>query len=187
LISPPIIHHIVSGERPIKAQPGLEKNRCPIWYNDSAMQIKTVATNKKAYHDYFIQETVEAGLVLTGTEIKSIRAGSVNLRDSYVRPDKGELWLVGAHIARYDPGSYMSHEPTRRRKLLLHKKQIRSLISKTAEKGLTMVATKIYIKDSRAKVEVALAKGKKLYDKKDDIARRDSDREMEREVGRQKF
>ncbi|MDP2916358.1 MAG: SsrA-binding protein SmpB [Dehalococcoidia bacterium] len=144
--------------------------------------IKTIATNRKAYHDFILGETVEAGIELTGTEIKSIRAAAVNLRDSYVRPDDGELWLVGAHIARYDPGSYMSHEPTRRRKLLLHRKQINTLISKSAEKGLTMVATKLYLKGHLAKVEVALAKGKKLYNKREDIARRDTEREMERAI-----
>ncbi len=141
-----------------------------------------MATNRKAYHDFILGETVEAGIELTGTEIKSIRAAAVNLRDSYVRPDDGELWLVGAHIARYDPGSYMSHEPTRRRKLLLHRKQINTLISKSAEKGLTMVATKLYLKGHLAKVEVALAKGKKLYNKREDIARRDTEREMERAI-----
>lgn len=144
--------------------------------------IKTIATNRKAYHDFTLGDSVEAGIALTGTEIKSIRAGSINLRDSYVRPEGGELWLVGAHIARYNPGSYMSHEPTRRRKLLLHRKQINNLISKSAEKGLTMVATKLYLKGSHAKVEVALAKGKKLYNKREAIARHDTEREMERAI-----
>ena len=148
--------------------------------------IKTIATNRKAYHDFILGDTVEAGIALTGTEIKSIRAGAVNLRDSYVRPEGGQLWLVGAHIARYDPGSYMCHEPTRRRKLLLHRKQINSLISKSAEKGLTMVATKLYLKGHLAKVEVALAKGKKLYNKREDIARRDTEREMEQAIARHK-
>jgi SsrA-binding protein len=142
--------------------------------------IKVIATNRKAYHNYHIGESVEAGIVLTGTEIKSVREGRVVLGDSYVRPQKGELWLVNAHIARYDAGSYMSHEPTRSRKLLLHKKQIAELASQVAEKGFTLVPTKLYIKDSLAKVEVALAKGKKLYDKREAIARREVDREIER-------
>jgi SsrA-binding protein len=142
--------------------------------------IKVIATNRKAYHNYHIGESVEAGIVLTGTEIKSVREGRVVLGDSYVRPQNGELWLVNAHIARYDAGSYMSHEPTRSRKLLLHKKQIAELASQVAEKGFTLVPTRLYIKNSLAKVEVALAKGKKLYDKREAIARREVDREIER-------
>lgn len=144
------------------------------------MAIKVIATNRKAYHNYHIGESVEAGIVLTGTEIKSVREGRVVLGDSYVRPQNGELWLVNAHIARYDAGSYMSHEPTRSRKLLLHKKQIAELASQVAEKGFTLVPTKLYIKGSLAKVEVALAKGKKLYDKREAIARREAEREIER-------
>jgi len=144
------------------------------------MAIKTIATNRKAYHDYFIQDSVEAGIALTGTEIKSIRAGRVNLRDAYVRPEAGELWLLNAHIARYEAGSYLSHEPTRPRKLLLHRKQIDNLTSKMQGKGLTLVPIKLYIKGSIAKVEVSLAKGRKLYDKRESIIRR----ETEREIGR---
>lgn len=144
------------------------------------MAIKTVATNRKAYRDYHIQDSVEAGIVLTGTEIKSIRAGRVSLRDAYVRPEAGELWLLNAHVARYEPGSYLSHEPTRPRRLLLHRKQIDSLTSKVQERGLTLVPLKLYIKDSIAKVEVALGKGKKLYDKRESMIRR----ETEREIGR---
>ena len=144
------------------------------------MAINTVATNRKAYHNYHIGDSVEAGIALTGTEIKSIRNGRVSLGDAYVRPEGGELWLLNAHIARYEAGSYMSHEPKRRRKLLLHRKQIDNLTSQIAEKGLTLVPLKIYIKGSIAKVEVALAKGKKLYDKREAITRR----EVERELGR---
>jgi SsrA-binding protein len=152
------------------------------------MAIKTISTNKKAYHDYFIGESVEAGLVLSGTEIKSVRAGAVNIKDAYVKPDgKGEMWVENMHIARYDPGSYMSHEPLRRRKLLLHKKQIRELNSKVAQKGLTLVPTRLYIKDSRAKLEVALARGKKLYNKKEDLANRDAERELGRSYSHQNF
>jgi SsrA-binding protein len=151
------------------------------------MAIKTIATNRKAYHDYFIGESVEAGIVLSGTEIKSVRAGAVNLSDAYVRAEKGEMWLENMHIARYEPGSYMSHEPLRRRKLLLHKKEIRSLTGKITQKGLTLIATRLYLKDSHAKLEIALAKGKKLFNKKDDIAKRDLDREMQRSYSRDKF
>jgi len=146
--------------------------------------IKTLATNRKAYHNYHIQDSVEAGIVLTGTEIKSIRAGRVSLGDAYVRPEDGELWLLNAHIARYEAGSYLSHEPGRPRKLLLHRKQIDSLTSKVLEKGLTLVPLKLYIKDSIAKVEIALAKGKKLYDKRESIARRETEREIGRALKR---
>ena len=151
------------------------------------MVIKTVATNRKAYHNYLIQDSVEAGIVLTGTEIKSIRAGKVSLGDAYVKPEAGELWLLNAHIARYEAGSYLSHEPTRPRKLLLHHKQIDNLTSKVSEKGLTLVPLKLYIKGNIAKVEVALAKGKKLYDKRESIVRRETEREMERAIKRRKY
>jgi SsrA-binding protein len=151
------------------------------WYNLTGdMAIKTVATNRKAYHNYNIGDSLEAGITLTGTEIKSIRAGRVTLGDAYVRPEDGELWLLNAHIARYEAGSYLSHEPTRPRKLLLHRKQIANLTSQIAEKGLTLVPLKLYLKDSLAKIEIALAKGKKLYDKRESITRR----ELEREIGR---
>ena len=150
------------------------------------MAIKTVATNRKAYHHYHIQESVEAGIALTGTEIKSIRAGRVNLGDAYVRAEGGELWLLNAHIARYEAASYLSHEPTRRRKLLLHRKQIDNLTGRVMEKGLTLVPLKLYLKDSIAKVEIALAKGKKLYDKRETIARRETEREIERAIKRQR-
>ena len=129
---------------------------------------------------------MEAGIALTGTEIKSVRAGRVSLGDAYVRPEGRELWLVNAHIARYDAGSYMSHQPTRPRKLLLHRKQINELTSRVVERGFTLVPVKLYIKDSLAKVEVALGKGKKLYDKREAIARHDAEREMERAIKRRK-
>ncbi len=141
-----------------------------------------MTTNRKAFHNYIVLESMEAGISLTGTEIKSIRAGHVSLSDAYVRPDKGELWLLNAHIARYEAGSYMSHEPTRQRKLLLHRREIAGLTGKLAEKGLTLVPLRLYFKGSLAKVEIALAKGKKLYDKRETIARKDSDRELERIV-----
>ena len=144
------------------------------------MDVKTVATNKKAFHNYYIGEKYEAGIALTGSEIKSIREGKVSLSDAYVRPDKGELWLLNAHIARYDPSSYMGHEPTRQRKLLMHRKEIRNLASKVAEKGLTLTVTRVYLKHGLAKVEIALAKGKKLYDKREVITRRETERELAR-------
>ena len=150
------------------------------------MVIKTVTTNRKAYHNYHVQDSLEAGLVLTGTEIKSIRAGRMSLADAYVRPEREELWLLNAHIARYDAGSYMSHEPTRPRKLLLHRKEIAGLASKVAEKGLTLIPLRVYIKNNRAKVEVALAKGKKLYDKRESIVRREAEREMGRVIKRRR-
>jgi len=151
------------------------------------MAIKTVATNRKAYHNYHIGDSVEAGIALTGTEIKSIREGRISLGDAYVRPEAGELWLLNAHIARYEAGSYLSHEPTRPRKLLLHRKQINSLASQVAEKGLTLVPVKLYLKDSLAKVALALAKGKKLYDKRETIARREVERELGRATKRQRL
>jgi len=151
------------------------------------MTIKTVATNRKAYHNYLIQDTVEAGIVLTGSEIKSIRAGRVSLGDAYVRPEAGELWLLNAHIPRYEASSYLSHEPTRPRKLLLHGKQIDALTTKVLEKGLTLVPLRLYIKGNLAKVEVALAKGKKLYDKRESIIRRETEREIEQAIKRQQY
>lgn len=144
------------------------------------MNIKTVATNRKARHNYHILDSVEAGIVLTGSEIKSIRAGRVSLGDAYVKPEGGELWLLNAHIARYDASSHFSHEPTRPRKLLLHRKQINTLTSTVVEKGFTLVPLRLYIKDSIAKLEVALARGKKLYDKREAILRRETERAIER-------
>jgi SsrA-binding protein len=143
-------------------------------------EIKVVATNQKAYHNYYISDPMEAGLVLTGTEIKSLRGGRVTLGDAYVKPENGEMWLLNAHIARYEAGSYMSHEPTRSRKLLVHKKEMRIMLGRIKERGLTLVPTKIYIKGNVAKVEVAVGKGKKLYDKREVIEKRESDRELGR-------
>ena len=148
------------------------------------MAIKTVATNRKAYHNYIIQEGVEAGIALSGSEIKSIRGGRVSLGDAYVRPEGGELWLVNAHIARYDASSGQGHEPMRRRKLLLKRKEIDLLTSQVKEKGLTLLPVKVYIRGHLAKVEVALGRGKKLYDKRETIARREMDRELGRVVKR---
>jgi SsrA-binding protein len=146
------------------------------------MNIKTIATNRKAHHEYHIMETIEAGIVLTGSEIKSIRAGNVSMGDAYVRSEQGGLWLFNAHIARYDAASYMGHDPIRQRKLLLHKKQIRELTSQTKEKGFTLVPLRLYIKDSYAKLEIALAKGKKLYDKREAITKRETQRNLDRMV-----
>jgi SsrA-binding protein len=146
------------------------------------MGIKVVATNRKAYHDYHVGEGIEAGIALTGTEIKSIRAGRVNLRDSYVRPEGGEMWLLNTNIARYDAGGVWGHEPTRPRKLLLHKDQIAKLLGTVQEKGLTIIATRLYLKDRLAKVEIAPARGKKLYDKRETITRRDTEREISRAI-----
>ena len=140
-------------------------------------QSKVITVNRKATHDYEILERVEAGLVLTGTEIKSIRAGRANLREAYARPDKGELWLVGAHIAHYAQGGVNNHEPTRPRKLLLHREQIRRLTKQVAERGLTVVPLRLYLKRHLAKVELGLAKGRKRYDKRRAIVERDRERE----------
>jgi SsrA-binding protein len=148
--------------------------------------IKTVATNRKAYHNYYVQEGTEAGIVLTGTEIKSVRAGRVSLGDAYVRIDRGELWLVNMHIARYESAGIFSHDPKRPRKLLMHRKQIEGLQGKMQERGLTLVPVKLYLKDSRAKVEVALARGKKLYDKRETITRRETERELGRTLKNRK-
>ena len=144
------------------------------------MAIKVIATNRKAFHNYFILESFEAGIALTGTEIKSIREGRISLNEAYIRPESGELYLTGAHIARYEPGSYMSHEPTRERKLLMHRKEINLLVSRVQERGLTLVPIKVYLKEGKAKLEVALAKGKKLYDKRETLKQKDSKREIER-------
>ena len=148
------------------------------------MVIKTVATNRKAYHNYHLWDNLEAGIALTGTEIKSVRAGRVTLSDAYVRPDKGELWLLNAHIARYDASGQFGHEPKRQRKLLLHRKEILNLTSQIHEKGFTLVPTRLYLKDSLAKVEIALGKGKKLYDKREAIIRRETEREIGRTLKR---
>ena len=144
------------------------------------MSIKVVATNRKARHQYHFHDTYEAGLVLMGSEIKSIRAGRVSLQEGFVLFEGGEAWLVNVHIAPYDPASGQNHEPKRRRKLLLHRREIDRLQSHAQEKGYTVVPTKLYLKDGRAKVEIALARGKKLYDKRQTIAKRDAKRQVER-------
>ena len=149
------------------------------------MADKTIVTNRKARHDYFIDETYEAGIVLTGTEIKSVRAGRVNLRDSYVQVKDGELWLIDTHIAPYKEAGRGGHEPKRPRKLLMHRREISRLQGKAQEKGYTIVPLRLYLKDNKwAKVEIALARGKKLYDKREAIRKRDIQREVERELAR---
>jgi SsrA-binding protein len=140
----------------------------------------TVALTRRARHDYTIDETVEAGLVLTGTEIKSIRAGRVNLAEAYARIERGEAWLIGAHIAPYEQGNRNNHEPTRTRKLLLHRDQIAELVGRTQAKGQTLVPLRLYIRDGRAKLELGVARGKKTHDKRRTIAERDMRRELER-------
>ncbi len=150
------------------------------------MAIKVIATNRKAYHNYTIGESFEAGIALTGSEIKSVRESRANLSDAYVKPEGGELWLVNAYIARYAPGSYMSHEPTRRRRLLMHRKEINLLTGRVQERGLTIVPLKLYLKDGLAKLEIALAKGKRLYDKRDAIAEKEAGLEMARAVKRRR-
>lgn len=146
--------------------------------------IKTVATNRKARHDYFIEDTFEAGLVLTGTEIKSIRAGNVSLRDSFATIKEGELWLMEAHIALYDQGTYSNHDPRRPRKLLMHRREINRLAGKMQEKGFTLVPLRLYLKDNRAKVELGLARGKKQYDKREALREKETRREIDRAVAR---
>ena len=144
---------------------------------------KKVAVNRKARHDYFILNTFECGIVLTGTEIKSVRAGNLNLKDSYASIENGELWLYGVHISPYEKGTYYNHEPERDRKLLMHRHEIIRLNSKTREKGLTLVPLSVYIKNGkRAKVELGLAKGRTVHDKRDMIADRDAKRDIARAV-----
>jgi len=145
---------------------------------------KTIAVNRKAYHDYHIEETVEAGIALKGTEIKSIREGRVNIRDAYAKPERGELWLLNAHIAAYQAGSHFNHEPGRPRKLLLHRHQIDYFIGLVSRKGLTLVPLKLYIKKGIAKLELGVARGKRSYDKREAIARREVDRQIERSLKR---
>jgi SsrA-binding protein len=145
---------------------------------------KLIAQNKKARHDYAITDTYEAGIVLTGTEVKSLRAGRASLVDSYAAVKDGEVWLHGVHIPEYTEGTWNNHTPRRVRKLLLHRDEIARLIGKTREGGQTLIPLSLYFKDGKAKVEIALAKGKKEYDKRQTIAERDANREVVRSMGR---
>ena len=138
---------------------------------------KNIAENRKAFHDYHILETYEAGVALLGTEVKSIREGNVNLRDSFARVEDDEVWIYNVHISAYRNRGYSDHEPLRKRKLLLHRSEIRKLIGKTVEKGMTLVPVRLYFKDGRVKVAVSLAKGKQDYDKRETIKKREADRE----------
>ncbi|MGG0720020.1 SsrA-binding protein SmpB [Robertmurraya massiliosenegalensis] len=141
---------------------------------------KVIAQNKKAYHDYFIEETFEAGIVLQGTEIKAIRGGRVNLKDSYAQIMNGEMFLVGMHISPYEQGNRYNHDPLRTRKLLLHKKEISKLIGETKQDGYSIVPVKLYLKNGYAKVLIGLAKGKKKFDKREDLKKKEAKRDIER-------
>lgn len=146
--------------------------------------IKVIATNRKAARDYFLLDRFEAGIALQGSEIKSARAGQVSLRESYVRVDDREAWLMNAHIAPYDAASTFNHEPQRPRRLLLHRREIHTLYEKVRIKGFTLIPTKMYLKGGRAKIEIALARGKRQYDKRREIAKRDAEREIARTARR---
>jgi len=143
---------------------------------------KVVATNRKAFHNFSILETYEAGLVLKGTEVKSLRESHVNFKDCYASIDNGEAWLIGCHITPYHHGSDANHDPERRRKLLLHRREINRLVGKVAERGLTLIPLRLYFKDGRAKMELGLARGKKLHDKRESIREREARRELDREA-----
>ena len=143
--------------------------------------VKLVANNKKAYHDYFILETFEAGIALSGTEVKSIRMGKCSIKEAFVRVEKGEVVIYGMHISPYEKGNIFNKDPLRVRKLLLHRSEINKLLGKTKEQGITIMPLKVYLKGSLVKVEIGLARGKKLYDKRQDIAKKDQKREAQRE------
>ena len=142
---------------------------------------KLIANNKKAYHDYFIEEKYEAGIALVGTEVKSVRMGKCSIKESFVRQEKGEMFIYGMHISPYEKGNIFNRDPLRVRKLLLHKNEIRKMTGQVAQKGYTLVPLSVYFKNSVIKVEIGLARGKKLYDKRQDIARKDMRREAERD------
>jgi SsrA-binding protein len=148
------------------------------------MPVKEVASNRRAFHDYFIDERYEAGVALMGTEVKSLRAGKANLRDGFVRIDGNEAWLENVHISPYTQGGYVNHEPMRARKLLLHRREIDTLIGKVRQKGFTVIPLRIYFSGNHAKVEIGLARGKRQYDKRQALAEADAKREMERATRR---
>lgn len=146
-----------------------------------ARESKLVANNKKAYHDYFIEEKYETGIALAGTEVKSLRMGKCSIKEAFIRIENGEVWVYGMHVSPYEKGNIFNKDPLRPRKLLLHKKEIWKLLGKMKEKGYTLVPLQVYFKEGKAKVEIGLAKGKKLYDKREDIAKKDQRREAEKE------
>lgn len=148
----------------------------------AAQSNKTVSVNRQARHNYFIEETYEAGLVLVGSEVKSLRDGKANLKDSYARIQKGEAYLVNAHVSPYSGANQFNHEPTRTRKLLMHRREIERLTGKTKVRGLTLIPLRLYFKNGRAKVELGLARGKKLYDKRETLKRKEARREVERSI-----
>lgn len=143
--------------------------------------MKLVANNKKAYHDYFVDEKIEAGIVLHGTEVKSLRMGKCSIKEAFIRIENGEMYVYGMHISPYEKGNIFNKDPLRTKKLLLHKSEISKLLGKTKEKGFTIVPLQVYFKDGRAKMEIGLCRGKKLYDKRQDIAKKDQKREAEKE------
>lgn len=150
----------------------------------STEEFKVISTNRKARHDYFLEDTFEAGMSLRGTEIKSIRAGQVSLKEAHIEVDGSEAWLINAHIAPYESAGQFNHEPRRRRRLLLHKREIHRLFDRVRQKGYTIVPLRLYIKRGKAKLEIALAKGKRQYDKRKEISKRDAARDIERELAR---
>src|SRR5579864_3398052 len=167
-----------------RARSRLRRLRCCAMPDQRNEGERDVAVNRRAYHDYFIDEKYEAGMMLTGTEVKSVRNGRANLRDGFVRIDGGEAWLENLHISPYAQGNLMNHEPVRPRKLLLHRKEISSLIGKVKQKGYTLIPLRLYFARNRAKVEVGLARGKREYDKREAIAEREAKREIARAVRR---
>lgn len=150
--------------------------------NMAKEEMKLIANNKKAYHDYFIEEKYEAGLVLHGTEVKSLRMGKCSIKEAFIRIENGEVYAYGMHISPYEKGNIFNKDPLRPKKLLLHRQQIRKLIGSSAEKGYTLVPLQVYFRNGRAKIEIGLARGKKLYDKRQDIAKKDQRREAEKEL-----
>ena len=149
---------------------------------DKKVGVKIITQNKKAYHDYFVDEKFEAGIELFGTEVKSIRAGSVNLKDSYCDVKDGELFVIGMHVSPYEHGNIFNRDPLRRRRLLMHKREIMKLHGLVAQKGMSLIPLSLYFKNSHVKVELGLCRGKKMYDKRDSIAKHDADREIERRL-----
>ena len=143
--------------------------------------IKLIANNKKAFHDYFIEDTYEAGIALAGTEVKSLRMGKCSIKEAFIRIENAEVFVYGMHVSPYEKGNIFNKDPLRVKKLLLHKQEINKLLGKIKEKGYTLVPLQVYFKDGKAKVEIGLARGKKLYDKREDIAKKDARRETERE------